>query len=514
MKNGVKTVGVLTLAAVLTASAVGCTKGNEVATDSSNTIRYWCALGPNESQIAGNRADTPFGKALAERTGVNIVYEHPSGGNVSEKFNVMIAMGSLPDIIEYDYWSDYKGGLEKAVESGLIKAIDLEKDAPNLYAYTKENPEIDKWLKTDKGEYYGWPFIRGDRFLQTSAGLIIRQDWLDELGLDMPETIDEWTNVLRAFKKKGVEAPLCMTSYGVKMGAFIGAYNTFDGLYVRDGKVFYGPMDDSYKDFLSQMNSWYEEGLIDVDYASLENSVIQSKMLNGSAGAAFGSCGSALGKWLSAGSGSFNLSGTKYPTLKKGDKQEFGQYQNAVMTSNVAVITGKSKKFDLAKKVLDYGYSEEGRMLFNFGIEGESYNMVDGYPKYTDEVTKNSEGLSMGVALSKYALSQNTGAFIQDKRYMEQYASLPQQQEALAVWSDTNMAAHSMPSLMLTQEQQNELTTLLDSLQTVKDEWQTKFIMGIEPISNFEAYRSELRSRGIDKYVEYMQQAYDRFENR
>lgn len=513
MKKSVKRLGALALASALTLTAAGCSKGGEVASDDSNTITYWCALGPNESQIAGNRADTPFGKALAEKTGVNIVYEHPSGGSASEKFNVMVAMGKLPDIIEYD-WTNYNGGLQKAIEAGLVKAIDLEKDAPNLYAYTKENPEVDKWLKTDNGDYYGWPFIRGDRYLQTSAGLMIRQDWLDELGLAVPETIDEWTNVLRAFKNKGVESPLCLTAYAVKLGAFIGAYNTFDNLYVRDGKVFYGPMDDSYKDFLAQMNAWYEEGLIDVDYASLDNSIIQSKMLNGNAGSAFGSCGSALGKWLAAGTGDFNLSGAKFPTLKKGDTQEFGQYQDAVMMSNTAIITAKSKKFDLAKKVLDYGYSEEGRMLFNFGIEGESYNMVDGYPKYTDEIVKNPEGLAMGVALSKYALSQFQGPFIQDKRYMEQYASLPQQQEALTVWSDTNMEKHAMPPLTLTQEQQDELATLLDSLQTVKDEWQTKFIMGVEPISNFEAYRAELKSRGIDKYVEYMQEAYDRFENK
>ena len=512
MEGKMKKAGIFAIAAALVMSSAGCSNG-KIATDDENTIRYWCPLGLNEQNSVTNRGDSEFGKALIEKTGVNIVFEHPSGGNATEKFNVMVAMGSLPDIIEYN-WNNYNGGLEKAVENGIVRPIDLKNDAPNLYAYAKENPDVDKWLKTDSGDYYGWPFIRGDRYLQTSAGLMIRKDWLDELGLEIPETIDDWTNVLRAFKKKGVKSPLCLMSWAIDLGAFIGAYNTFDGFYHRDGKVVFGPMEDSYKDFLMQMNAWYEEGLIDADYASLQQSMIQSKMLNDETGAAFGSCGSALGKWISASDGKIDLVGVKYPTMARGMRNEFGHCDPAVLISDVSVISGKSKKVDLAKKVLDYGYSEEGRMLCNFGIEGESYNMVDGYPTYVDSIVHNPDGLSMGVALSKYALAQDGGPFLQDKRYMEQYASTPQQKNALEIWSDTNMAEHLMPSLTLTKEQQTELATLIDSLDTAKDEWQTKFIMGIEPLSDFEKYREDLRNRGIDKYIAYMQEAYDRFESR
>ena len=206
--------------------------------------------------------------------------------------------------------------------------------------------------------------------------------------------------------------------------------------------------------------------------------------------------------------------GTKYPTLNPGERNEFGHCDSQVYTSDIAVISATTEKFDLAKKVLDYGYSEEGRMLFNFGIEGKSYNMVDGYPTYTEEIVNNPDGLSMGVALAKYALAQDMGPFIQDKRYMEQYAKLPQQKQALEIWSDTNMAEHILPPVNLTAEQQKELAPLLDVLQTKVDEWQTKFIMGVEPMSNFETYRKELKGLGIDKYVQYMQEAYDRFNER
>ena len=507
-----KKAGIFAIAAALVMSSAGCSNG-KIATDDENTIRYWCPLGLNEQNSVTNRGDSEFGKALIEKTGVNIVFEHPSGGNATEKFNVMVAMGSLPDIIEYN-WNNYNGGLEKAVENGIVRPIDLKNDAPNLYAYAKENPDVDKWLKTDSGDYYGWPFIRGDRYLQTSAGLMIRKDWLDELGLEIPETIDDWTNVLRAFKKKGVKSPLCLMSWAIDLGAFIGAYNTFDGFYHRDGKVVFGPMEDSYKDFLMQMNAWYEEGLIDADYASLQQSMIQSKMLNDETGAAFGSCGSALGKWISASDGKIDLVGVKYPTMARGMRNEFGHCDPAVLISDVSVISGKSKKVDLAKKVLDYGYSEEGRMLCNFGIEGESYNMVDGYPTYTELITKNPDGLSMSGAMARYIQAYNAGPFVQDARYMEQYAARPQQQAAIKTWSNTDMEKHLLPNISLLPKDTNIMAKKISAVNSYKDEMLVKFITGAEPLSKFDDFVKGLKERGIDDYLKLMNEAYERYNSR
>ena len=70
-------------------------------------------------------------------------------------------------------------------------------------------------------------------------------------------------------------------------------------------------------------------------------------------------------------------------------------------------------------------------MLFNFGVEGVSYEMKDGYPTYTDEVMKNPDGLSITQALSKYNLASYSGPFVQDRRYVEQYSALPQQKRPL-----------------------------------------------------------------------------------
>lgn len=509
MKKIVKTITSLTLATVVSMSLVSCGGGKQEAANSDTTVSYWTPISPNAAQTVGNLSETPFAQKLMEDVGCTIEYQHPVQGQENEKFNILIAGGNLPDIIEYD-WTNY---LTDALSNNLIQEIDLEKDAPNLAAYVKEHPEIDRMIKTDDGKYYGYPFIRGDEYLLTSAGPILRKDWLDELGLEVPETIDEWTEVLTAFKEnKSSGAPLCIDLNSINFaGMFVGAYGIYDGLYVEGDKIVYGPMEDAYKDFLTQMNEWYTNGLLDADFASMDTSTMQSNILNGVSGATYGSCGGGIGKWLAAATEEgYDLVGAKYPVLNKGDKPQFGAYQFPV-TGRFAVITKDAKNKELCTKLLDYGYSDSGHMLFNFGIENESYTMVNGYPTYTEEITNNKDGLSMSVSLARYALSEYMGPFVQDKRYMEQYANLPQQKEALTNWMYTDMSNHAVPNITLSQEAQNELSTIRENIDTYKTEMQAKFIMGVVPLSDFDQFREELKTRGIDKLIQYTQEAYDRY---
>ena len=354
-----KTFLTMLLAITTAISMGGCanTKNESTTAESGNELSYWCMLSANASQAVSNMSETSFAKQLMKDTGVKINYLHPPQGQQGEKFNLMIASNDLPDIIEYN-WYYYTGGPQKALDEGLIVPIDVEKDAPNLYAYLKEHPDVDKMCKTDDGQYFGFPFIRGDRWLQTSAGIIIRQDWLDDLGLSMPETIDDWTNVLTQFKeKKGAKSPLSVTTgaFGSTYSAFIGAYGITTGLYLDDGQVKMGELQPEYKEFLKQMNEWYKAGLLDNDFMALDNSMIQTNILNGVSGATVGAVGGNLGKWMAAKpDDKYNLVGAPNPVLKQGDPIEFGNMQLAV-PGTVGTITKNCKNYDAAVKLLDYG---------------------------------------------------------------------------------------------------------------------------------------------------------------
>src|SRR5699024_5275242 len=115
----------------------------------------------------------------------------------------------------------------------------------------------------------------------------------------------------------------------------------------------------------------------------------QSKFLGESAGIVFGSGGSGIGVYLPGlqeKNPQSNVTAIRYPVENKGDIPKFTDETQLYSTAGSAAISANSKNKELAARFLDYSYSEEGYMLNNFGIEGESYEMKDGYPTYTDTI--------------------------------------------------------------------------------------------------------------------------------
>ena len=169
------------------------------------------------------------------RTGVEVTFIHPAQGQEQESFNLMFACNDLPDMIYAHGSRDYPGGPEKAISDGVIIRLNdvIADHAPNLNALFDQNSEWLKAAKTDTGTLYMFPFIRGDDYLMVFFGPQLRRDWLDQLGLEVPETLAEWEQVLTAFKSEGlVEYPLTFTNFrrgrGMNRSAFIQPFGTAD----------------------------------------------------------------------------------------------------------------------------------------------------------------------------------------------------------------------------------------------------------------------------------------------
>ncbi|PQP89100.1 extracellular solute-binding protein, partial [Paenibacillus sp. AR247] len=416
-------------------------------------LSYWGEINGNLVGIKATHDEIPFFQKWQEKTGVPLEFTAPPTGQVKEAFNVMLASGDLPDMIEYNFIGDFPGGPEKAIKDGYILKLNdlIDKYAPNLKKYLQEHPDIDKMVKTDSGSYYAFPFIRGDEYLRVFQGPIIRKDWLDELGLPVPETIDEWTATLRAFKeKKGAAAPFSVVSKPRFFnesgnGAFIGAFGVNRGFYQEDGKVKFGPAEPGFKEYLKLFHDWYKEGLIDKNIATADTKAVDGNMASGATGATIGNAGGGIGKWqplVEANDPKAILVAAPYPVLNKGDKPKFGQLNQAYASEGTVAVTTAAKDPALAVRMLDYGYSEEGHMFFNFGEEGVSYNMENGYPKFTDLLMKNPDKLAPAQAISLYARSSYNGPFVQDKRYAEQFFALQTQRDAVEVWKNTDAAKY------------------------------------------------------------------------
>ena len=478
---------------------------------SDETLTYWCALPATIATDVVTFGETDFAKDLQKKTGIKVEYIHPAAGTEGEAFQLMMASGKMADMIQTS-WLGH--GPQSYIDNKQIFDIGTIMDAgytPHLKNFLDENEDVKKMIKTDSGQYYGFPFVRNDDLLLCSTGLMPRSDWLREEELSVPETIEEWETVLNAFKKR-CDTPIAMTSSGFNY--FSSGFDAYFGEYVKNGKIVYGPMENNFKNYLAKMNEWYNAGYIDKNYAIADSASINANILNGKAGVTFGAGGGGMGTYLNEKSGtSFDLAAAPYPSYKKGEPAKFGSKELKYGISAVAITTS-CKNPALAARFLDYGYSEEGHMTYNFGKEGSSYKMVDGYPTYDTNITANPDGKSMSQMLAHNCMAGGTGPFVQDRRYIEQYYAKPQQQDALVQWSSCKMEDYKVPQIIMTTDEQDDYSAIMGEVNTYVSEMTNKFITGKESLSKFDEFVAEIKKMGINDALAIKQEAYERYLNR
>ena len=150
--------------------------------------------------------ESPTVQKMEELTNVHIDFVNPPVGDDGTFFNMLIASGEYPDIFVApdELGRDYPGQTDGAIEDKIVINPNelIEKYASNFMAMYNGLSDKDKLrFKTDGGVYkFG---NEGSNVVKNKqhTGLIIRKDWLDELNLEVPQTYEDFANVLRAFKE-------------------------------------------------------------------------------------------------------------------------------------------------------------------------------------------------------------------------------------------------------------------------------------------------------------------------
>jgi len=466
------------------------------------TIKYWVPIGASAPYMT-NLNELPMYQEFEKLTGVKMDFIHPTVGSEREQLNLLIAAKNYPDVIDYNFMNT----LAQAVEQGwAIKLNDyLDKYAPNISKLLNENTELRREVSFSDGGYYFIPAII-EPLLRVYVGPSIRKDLLDDYNISPPETIDEWYNMLTTFKTNIPDcipyidyANLGMTNYGsVFMGAWGMNYN-----YQNDnGKIKFGPIQPEFKEYLINMNKWYSEGLIDPMYTSNDWSAYTAAQGDGRACSWTGYVIGGLAMLLSMyeDDPNFDLIGVAPPVLNKGETPIWGHRTNLTMGLYGATITNANKYPELTVKWFDFSFSNEGIMLFNYGIEGTTYTMVNGEPKLTDLIVKNPDGLGPYDIIGKYFRGADTGVWYQLESMYLQLTDWPQQRDALRAWaSPTN--ERMMPILQLSTEDSSTVSVIMADVNTYRDEMVTKFITGQTPLSDFDKYCDEIVKMKIDDAI-------------
>ena len=486
------------------------------------TLTYFWDMDSKASMTMKSYDEIACLKEAEKDTGVNIEWMHPPAGQGTEQFNLMLGSQELPDLI-YWGWRDVSGGPAKAIaDDSIIKLNDvIAEHAPNYQAILEANPDWKKEAVLDDGTLYMFPFIRGNEKLRISQGFQIRKDWLDRLNMEVPKTMEDWHTVLTAFRENDMnqngdktdELPYVSTGLG-NIATFTRAWGILKGFYRNGDTVEYGPVQPEYKDFLKTMAKWYKEGLIDPDFAATDATSFDAKVTGSLAGAFYGMILGNMGRFtqsVRAKQPEFELAGAPFPIGDAG--KSFGYLEPSVQSSGTAITTA-CKNADKAAEYLDYAYGEKGKMLFNFGIEGESYTMENGEPKYTEMVLNNPD-LPVANSLIRYALSIAIGPFVQDVRYFDQVLIYPEQQQALKTWiEDSDDISLNMPPVTLTTEESQKSTNIMSEINTYVDEMTTKFIMGEESPDKFDSFVKQIKKMKGDEALKIRQDALDRYNAR
>jgi len=470
---------------------------------------------------------------LMKKFNVKIDFRHPPSGGTGaqDQFNLMVASRQLTDIIEWNWLDNYAGGPTKAMQDKVILRLNdyIDKYAPNFSKYLKSHPEVQKMITTDDGDIYCIPVLKEDKINLAYYGAQIRKDWLEKVGLSVPETVDEWYKMLKAFKTKDPngnnkqdEKPFTIIRSGATVrsaldysGFLIGAWNITPNFYVDKGKVKYGPLQPQFKEFIATLQKWWKDGLIDPNILTMQDAKpIKADIQNDVVGSWLGLLSGDMGGFLNLkyGKSSFDIVAAKNPVLKIGQKPIIGQNEY-YFNKRGAAITTACKNIPLALKILDWGFSKEGYMAFNFGVQGKSYVMKDGKPVYTDEIMKNPKGLDAATALARYARASISGPFVQSKEYIIQIQMMwPQQKDAVDKWSVPDNSMRLSPFISYTDVEAKKVANIENNINTFYDETLLKMMTG--KYTNIDAFVKTLKRMGIDELTKIKQDAYQRYLKR
>lgn len=497
----------LTLALLLTTAAMAEPFGAGKTLSLSCLEGWYSAVTINDN--------LPIWQEIEKNTGVHIQWE--AIGDYDTAIQPRVAAGQeLPDMMLIPpTWSN--AGVYKMALDGTIIPLDdlIEEHAPHIKAFLEANPFLKGMVTAPDGHIYSicdTPMFVNDLVVQ--CALFIREDWLKEFNLEVPKTIEDWHNMLTAFKSKtdtlfGLEAVPFATegSAKTKLNVFTCAFDlpTQVGMwwYDENGKVFFTYTSDQYKAYLTEMAKWYAEGLVDQettrDTPSYE-ALISTDVV--------GSCRYLDGYWelvngllASAGSaGNYILvtppaSGDKLITKRDSTWNHYG-------------ITKYCDDPVTAIKWMDYVWgSDEGVTINEWGLKGVTYDVDEnGNKYYTDFVRKNPDGLDPYNALRSLGASDT----IMVRTPAEVYAALVDPYVLAYGESLREDRVEPFPQVMATEEEQAIIDRITPDLETYCNETIEKFITGIEPLENFDAFAEKVKEIGMEELLAVKQAQFGR----
>ncbi|MCL2833564.1 MAG: hypothetical protein FWD78_10380 [Treponema sp.] len=479
-------------------------------------ITWWRNLDAKSAQVLTSWGENEGLKQIFALKNVDVEFVGAPIGQETEQFNLMIASRNVPDIIE-NGWRDYPGGPQKAIDDKIIMDLTdaMAKNAPNYTKLKKDNPNLAKAWTTLEGRDYMFGFARAP-IAALYYGLQVRQDWLDKLNIKTPQNMQEFTQMLYAFRDrdpngngKADEIPFGHAKnwnsvYALSMFFGVGSTKYDNGFYVDKGQVKYSPIEPGFRDYLQMMSTWYKDKLIDPEFSVLELAAYEGKVYNNLIGSQYGGLGTGfMGKHNMTMNNQNNMPDFKMvgmlPPMDQNGNRRIMYDQDA--PGSGAAISANTKYLNTIVDLLDYGYGPDGSFTINFGPAGKAAIMTPNGPQYTDLVLHSPDGLTYDVVMTRYGLITTGGPFIQNELHM--YTSMSYNNVIQICYDMLNNCDLSwrLPPLPLSSDSARRVNDVFPDIKTYVDENVDLFIMGTRPMSQYDDFVRDIKNMGIDKVI-------------
>lgn len=456
-------------------------------------------------------------KQWEKDTGITIDWQNLPENVYQEKKALLLASGDLPDAFYNTGFTDEEIAVNSA-NGNLIPLEGLiEEYAPNLKKIFDERPYIKAAVTSSDGHIYTLPSAE-----ELGIGMVpffwsINTEWLDKLGLDMPTTLDEYYEVLKAFKTQDPngngqadEIPLSFiggwwcADIGDLFAAISGMPDNPDHRIVRKDKVIYTAMQPEYKEAIATLSKWYSEGLIDQEAFTQTDTQYLAKGKTAD---------TILGSYVwweteevvgADKAGSYSL----MAPLEGPAGRIVGRSNSADYGRGAFAITKNNKHPEATMRWVDRLYEPTMSAQVAWGPIGEGLVEEDGILV----AAPTKEGESAGER--RQLIAPVGPRVITSDNFKNVVAPEPRAAQRLADLEKIYLPyiePQSYPNVFMTQEELQRLSEISADITALVDEKRASWIVrgGID--GEWDSYVSQLRDLGIDDYISIYQDAYDRY---
>jgi putative aldouronate transport system substrate-binding protein len=455
-------------------------------------------------------------RAAEAITGVRINnVANPNIADGQESLTEMILSGNVANLI-----FGHVSYLTPMIDEGLFMDI-----APLIYQYA---PNIVRYFNTvnaaqvastwhDGGIYNLRAALVGADALteQPSVMFFIRHDWLAQLNLPIPTTLEQYRDTLYAFKAAEIAGPDTIPYFG-RLGEvrplmqLWGVQGDWAGWFIDDnGKVGHGQVSLEYRTALAELRQWYVDGIIDPLIFTRGGNARAELLSQNNGGSTIdwpGSTGALnFADNIRAGAPEMDWGVFRQPANINGElRAEWGRGSVSAFAWGVAAGTDYETALAIVR-FMDFWFTDEGALLVTYGVEGESFHMVNGQPEWLPHAREHEGGLPMfmrTLGIQEFPkwpgdIMFEVGGFAQ--RTQDGYF------DALA---HVQTISPFPPLAYLPHEQ-----ALINAVDwTALEEFRQQVILGVRDVhADWDAYIEEARRSGVFAAMEAKQTAYDRF---